>query len=627
VGSGERIVAGWILERRLGSGGYGEVWQARRRHVDLVRALKLIPIVSEGAFESWRHEIGRLEALNHPNVVRFYDADIVSEGLYRDYAWIATELCERSLADGLRTRDGHVLPWTEGERLLDAMLAALAAAHAAGMVHRDIKPANILRHRDGTWKLCDFGTARLVPADATHPVTQVIGTSPYMSPAAHRGQQNQPADMYALGVTVHEALQGERLHPRPDGMTDGEYVKAVLDTPPAISPDLPRRWRTVVEALIGRHGALSAAQLAAWFAATRGDHPPTTTSASSPAAPATGLTVAAGSPAPPDGRPPAPGEPAPGEPGAAGPASPGSPNRQNGAEGTGQATGATVAAGAGQPGDPAPLAPAAPAAGGTGPTAFAAPGAPSAPTDREVRRVHIPAPRVTTPPPPPPPPRSPVAPSAPPARPAPPSPPGPARPPAPPSPPVAPAPPPIWAGPVVLAAPMGRRIVAVLVDWAMIFLLAGFLFVGMVIESYDEVERPAGSGSSSVEYTCRTFASEYPSCIRIGDTIYGSASQTLSYAPFAVGSAVLVLVVLQGLTGATVGKLLVGLRVVDRDGRPPGLRQALVRTLLLVIDGFPWVVPLLGWLVAATNARHRRVGDFAAGTMVVRRRALAHVRR
>jgi serine/threonine protein kinase len=269
-----RVVAGWILEERLGSGGFGEVWKARRRHVDLFRALKLVPVADELAFASWRHEISRLEELSHPNIVRFYDADIVGDGgRYDDYAWIATELCERSLADELERRNGQLLTSDEARELLEAMLSALAAAHANGCVHRDVKPANILLHRSGVWKLCDFGTARLIPAGESHPRTAVVGTFPYLSPAAHRGRQDQAADLYALGVTVHETLCGERLHPRAEGMTDSEYVKLILDTPPAISPRLDPRWRGYVAALIGLDGTHTAAELLAWL--RRDDNAPT----------------------------------------------------------------------------------------------------------------------------------------------------------------------------------------------------------------------------------------------------------------------------------------------------------------------------------------------------------------
>ncbi|HMG45295.1 MAG TPA: serine/threonine-protein kinase [Acidimicrobiales bacterium] len=261
-----RVVAGWILEERLGSGGFGEVWKARRRHVDLFRALKLVPIADEQAFAGWRHEISRLEDLSHPNIVRFYDADIVGDGgRYDDYAWIATELCERSLADELDRRDDHRLSSDEARELLDGMLSALAAAHASGCVHRDVKPANILRHSSGVWKLCDFGTARLIPAGESHPRTAVVGTFPYMSPAAHRGRQDQAADLYALGVTIHEALCGERLHPRSPEMTDSEYVKLILDMPPTISPRLDPRWRGYVAALIGADGTHTAEELLTWL--------------------------------------------------------------------------------------------------------------------------------------------------------------------------------------------------------------------------------------------------------------------------------------------------------------------------------------------------------------------------
>ena len=278
-----RVVAGWILEERLGSGGFGEVWRARRRHVDLYRALKLMPVADEDAFASWRHEISRLEELSHPNIVRFYDADIVAEpGPYQDFAWIATELCERSLADELDRRPDHRLTPAEATGLLDAMLSALAAAHAQGCVHRDVKPANILLHGSGVWKLCDFGTARLVPDGETAPRTAVVGTFPYMSPAAHRGRQDQAADLYALGVTIHEALTGERLHPRGPGMTDSEYVKLILDTPPAVSPRLDPRWRGFVTALIGQDGPHTAIELLGWLR----DDPNAPTAAAAISAPA-----------------------------------------------------------------------------------------------------------------------------------------------------------------------------------------------------------------------------------------------------------------------------------------------------------------------------------------------------
>ena len=301
------MVAGWVLEARLGSGAWGEVWKARRQHVDLHRALKLQRLVSDTAFTGWREEALRLESLSHPNIVRFYDADIVADGPYRGWAWIATELCDGSLADELAGWPTRRLSDAQCEQLVEQMLSALGAAHAGGCVHRDVKPANILRHASGAWKLADFGTARLVPTDDTHPLTGVVGTLPYMSPGACNGRQDHAADLYALGVTLHECLTGRRLHVRSD-RSDGQYLQLILHEPPAIDSTLPTRWRTVIEALIGTHGTYDAATLATWFHTTRGAWPPPrqpATSTPSPPPPisptsptSTAPTVASGSPAP-----------------------------------------------------------------------------------------------------------------------------------------------------------------------------------------------------------------------------------------------------------------------------------------------------------------------------------------
>jgi uncharacterized RDD family membrane protein YckC len=77
--------------------------------------------------------------------------------------------------------------------------------------------------------------------------------------------------------------------------------------------------------------------------------------------------------------------------------------------------------------------------------------------------------------------------------------------------------------------------------------------------------------------------------------------------------------VIQGLTGATIGKLICGIRVIREDGGRPGLWRGAVRWILLIVDDFPYFIPMLtGFIVALSNDRRRRVGDMAAGTYVVR---------
>jgi uncharacterized RDD family membrane protein YckC len=78
------------------------------------------------------------------------------------------------------------------------------------------------------------------------------------------------------------------------------------------------------------------------------------------------------------------------------------------------------------------------------------------------------------------------------------------------------------------------------------------------------------------------------------------------------------LIVLQAFTGFTPGKLITGVRTVREDGRPPGFGKALVRWLLWIVDGFPYFLPLVGFIVGGTTVGHRRVGDMVAKTFVVR---------
>jgi serine/threonine protein kinase/uncharacterized RDD family membrane protein YckC len=579
-----REVAGWVLEEHLGTGSFGQVWKARRRHAGSPRALKLIRIASQEAFDSWRHEIGRLENLSHPNVVRFYDADVVSEGPYQDHAWIATELCLRSLADEMARRGDSRMLERECEQLITQMLAALAAAHADGCVHRDLKPANILLHENGTWKLCDFGTARLVPNGATHPETRVIGTSPYMSPAAHRGRQDHGADLYALGVTIHEALCGERLHPRADGLSDTEYAMRIVATPPTVSGRLSPRWTTVVETLIGRHGPHTAAKLAAWFAATRGATPPRTR----------GPSVRAGAPASGNG--------------------PQTRTDQRTEYRVGSTTGSIVAkrvvvpAPAARP-KPKSEPPPQPVTGVT--DAYPVTHATVVQQPAEARRPATavqPAP-VQAPPVRPSPPPSPA--------------PAPARPPAvgpypygPPRPPYAVVSPGgrlmLWPAPSVTA----RRIVAFLLD----ALVVGFLAFVVLQSGTPEYVRFEAEGVQEARDACdRAVAEGAASCIPVGTSIYvaGETPWRTWLTPPIV--AAMLGVLLQGVTGVTPGKLVVDLRTVRADGRHPGTGRALLRWVLWVVDAAPWCFPLFGFVAVTSSRGQRRLGDRAAGTFVIPR--------
>lgn len=168
-------------------------------------------------------------------------------------------------------------------------------------------------------------------------------------------------------------------------------------------------------------------------------------------------------------------------------------------------------------------------------------------------------------------------------------------------------------------AVFGRRVAAALIDGALV-IVPTLLLVSASFQylSVDELGRDpqafCDAYMDQVDGLCLNFA-DVDDRVYFADSIDGTSSL------FYWGSTFALLVVLQGLTGATPGKFLTGIRTVREDGRRPGLVKAFVRWILWVVDAFPYVIPLLGFIVGLTTQGHRRVGDMAAGTYVVRRAA------
>jgi serine/threonine protein kinase len=229
------------VQSRLAAGATSEVFVARDENLGRPVALKVLR-GETGDRRRFDAEMRLLASLDHPNLVRVYDA-VDGDGL----AVLVMELVDGpSLAQRL-----ELGPLSDEQvRRLGAELAAtLAYLHRRGVVHRDVKPANILLGRDGRARLADFGIARLV--DATHftEVGQTIGTFVYMAPEQLADSQvGPPADIYSLGLVLVEALTGRRAFPGPGG----EPVVARLARDPDIPDFLPNRWRSLLTAMTAR---------------------------------------------------------------------------------------------------------------------------------------------------------------------------------------------------------------------------------------------------------------------------------------------------------------------------------------------------------------------------------------
>ncbi|MFF4403477.1 serine/threonine-protein kinase [Streptomyces sp. NPDC001262] len=205
------LLAGrYRLVARLGSGGMGVVWRAFDEVLDREVAVKEVRAPDVLREEDVRILYARLKQearaaarIAHPNVITVHDV-VEQQGR----PWIVMELVRgQSLADVLE-HEG-VLDPKEAARVGAAVLRALQAAHAAGVLHRDVKPANVLLEDTGRVVLTDFGIALVEGAGTLTRTGDLIGSPDYLSPERALGQRpGIPSDLWSLGTTLYAAVEG-----------------------------------------------------------------------------------------------------------------------------------------------------------------------------------------------------------------------------------------------------------------------------------------------------------------------------------------------------------------------------------------------------------------------------------
>ncbi|MEV7069682.1 serine/threonine-protein kinase [Streptomyces sp. NPDC093990] len=240
-GPGRRVVDGrFELEARLGGGGMGTVWRARDLALHRMVAVKEVrppdrdlaeydPDSARTLRERVLREARALARIDHPNVVTIHH---IVDGGDGTYPWIVMELVSGgSLAD--RLAQGPMPP-AEAARIGRGVLAALAAAHDAGIQHRDVKPANVLLRSDGRPVLTDFGIAAIRETTSLTVTGSIIGTPDFMAPERISGHEGGAAsDLWSLAMMLYTAVEGH--HPLRRGSTLATLA-AVLndDVPPPV---------------------------------------------------------------------------------------------------------------------------------------------------------------------------------------------------------------------------------------------------------------------------------------------------------------------------------------------------------------------------------------------------------
>jgi eukaryotic-like serine/threonine-protein kinase len=213
--SGQRIGA-YELTRRVGRGGMGEVYEAKRPSADFTQkvAIKLLRrgLDSEDIVRRFLRERRILAQLEHPGIARLIDGGVSEDGL----PYLVMEFVEgRALIEAANAK---LLDLNARLNLFLQICDAVAYAHRRLIVHRDLKPSNVLLSDEEQPKLLDFGIAKLLDEVDDEHLTGTgmrVLTPGYAAPEQILGQPISTAtDVYALGVILYELLTGQAPHQR-----------------------------------------------------------------------------------------------------------------------------------------------------------------------------------------------------------------------------------------------------------------------------------------------------------------------------------------------------------------------------------------------------------------------------
>ena len=256
VGKGKSLLFGrYLLIDRLGIGAMGRVFKARHRLMDRLVALKvLLPFcaTSKNSLPRFFREMKIVGMLDHPNVVRAFDADQHEASPYIVMEYLEGEDLEKVL------RRRGIIPPDEVVDWMIQVAQGLSHAHDKGVVHRDIKPTNLFLDNSGVVKVLDLGLGAFVgmsnEAVSGHDTDEgfVVGTADYMSPEQLNGQEvDSRTDLFSLGCAMYRLLTGKFAFP---GMTKMDrLVKRIHDRHVPITEvrgDLPVPLVTVIDRLL-----------------------------------------------------------------------------------------------------------------------------------------------------------------------------------------------------------------------------------------------------------------------------------------------------------------------------------------------------------------------------------------
>ena len=249
---GETVLGRFVIEERIGSGGFGTVYRAWDERLQRPVAVKVVD--REHGAPRVAREAQAVARLSHRNIATLYE--LATDG---ERALLVSELIEGETLRVLGRR-GELSDRLVAKVGADSA-AALAHAHRAGVVHRDVKPENIMvcegaRKRDpfSSWseaKLVDFGIARIAGERTLTATGAVVGTLAYMAPEQADGLRPGPtADVYSLALTLYECFCGEHPLLREGPAATARAIGEPIPPLGAIRPELPDAVTETIDACL-----------------------------------------------------------------------------------------------------------------------------------------------------------------------------------------------------------------------------------------------------------------------------------------------------------------------------------------------------------------------------------------
>ncbi|MBS2028668.1 MAG: protein kinase [Deltaproteobacteria bacterium] len=272
-------VGNFHLTRKLGEGGMGSVYLGEHPHIGSHVAVKFLHpalAMDPAVVRRFYSEARASNIAAHEHIVRVLDLGCLEgHGYYLMMEYIP--------APTLKERMRGPMPLGFSEQVLSQLCAALADAHARGVVHRDLKPENILvLDRDGApfVKITDFGIAKLRADAATlggTMVGDVMGTPEYMAPEQCEGQPTDArADGYALGIIAYELVTGRTPFQGSTGQLLVAHLRHAPQPPRELRPDLPAAWNDAILRALSKRADERFPTVAAFRAALRAPGRPVT---------------------------------------------------------------------------------------------------------------------------------------------------------------------------------------------------------------------------------------------------------------------------------------------------------------------------------------------------------------